>query len=358
MSIDQMFEQGHFGTALSDKGPYSLVEDSTFDEFELDSDVDVLKNKMLDSFSFVGKSRSIPMEHINAIQECLPKGEFVIFASMQRDKGVAFYSFISNRRAAYSVEEHNGVLYAKNENALSQIRSIELKSGALTLEIDDASQLSFGATRKEVHSALLRRLSGEGANGSSLNLAEILNSLSGRSRQDFERFSNGEEPSIVFGTWFSGILAAWDDRVAIIKQGLLTGFVMGSKQQSNLFYLDDVSNITIEKFGTFGLGGGAIQIVTPSNPSVDLSKHSPSMAGVLPNVYFWTDFDSRAYQELGTKLQSLLIAHKARKSQKGNSAPSANASSLSQELRELREMFETGVLTEDEFSKAKAKLLG
>jgi hypothetical protein len=354
-TLDEMFASGEFGIPLKDLGIFSLTPEAVFKEFPLDLQVEVLSSKMLE-FSKVG-SNPVPSRHVEKMESNLPEGEFIIFASMQRVKGIAVYSFISNRRVAFSIEEHEGVLYAKREYPLSKISNITLNSGDLLIEIESEPELNLGETTKSNFESLIRRLNGDFQNQTSPSLQQILGSLTGQARKDLERFSQGEEPKLADSTWFSGTIVAWEDRIAIIKQGILTGFVMGSKQQSNLFYLDDVSNITVETFGSLGLGGGAIQVLTASNPSIDLSKHSPSTAGVFPNVYVWNAIDSSEYRKLGSGLQEILMAHKAKQTQSKTAEPTTSKNQLAQELKQVSELFAAGVLTEEEFKKAKSKLL-
>jgi hypothetical protein len=92
----------------------------------------------------------------------------------------------------------------------------------------------------------------------------VLGTVTDKAARSLARLSSpGEEPWLVLAPGgASGVLAAWDDRLAIVKTGALTSFMAGSLggERAAVFHFVDITGIEYNS----GLISGVLEILTPS----------------------------------------------------------------------------------------------
>jgi hypothetical protein len=169
---------------------------------------------------------------------------------------------------------------------------------------------------------------------------------------------------VIVGASGQAIVAA-DDRMLVIKRGFMAGATFGSKQLD--FPYDQVSGIELH----LGAMTGFIQITSPAFqanlPGSYWSKDKKHDPFKLPNCI-------PINRASATKLQPMLGMIRERIARghwtDGVGAPppeapppvaeqtNGGAVDLAGQLKQLAELREQGVLTDDEFTAAKQKLLG
>lgn len=165
---------------------------------------------------------------------------------------------------------------------------------------------------------------------------------------------------------YAGALIAFEDRCLIAKGGVVGSFMAGSLGGGRVttFYFDQITGIEYNS----GLAAGVLEILTPSYQGSankdywkglssggkrNLDDNDPwKMSNTLP-------LGRAEYQSAKPLIDSLrkMISEFRRG---GNSVPASpsRATDLSEELLKLSELRDKGILTDEEFTNAKAKLLG
>lgn len=188
--------------------------------------------------------------------------------------------------------------------------------------------------------------------------------LSSKASQAVARLCEGEDPWFVLvSSGASGVLAAWDDRLAIVKTGALTSFMAGSLggERSAVFHFTDITGIEYNS----GIMNGVLEILTPSysgGGNKDFWRGSTRSANADSNNPFTLSntlpLAKSEYRDAAEPLGELRRRISAAKQRPTSApAPAPAGSSLAEELIKLAGLRDAGVLTEEEFAAAKARLL-
>lgn len=170
-----------------------------------------------------------------------------------------------------------------------------------------------------------------------------------------ENCLNGELPVFIIAEGAAGILAAWSDRLMIIKTGGMTSFMAGATGGGRVstFYYKDITAIEYNS----GFVNGVLEILTASYTGSQTSdfwgqgKNDPwTLSNCLPLTKANHALASARLQELrkwisDAKNQTIVIQG------------SSQSSSLADEIKKLIDLHTAGLLTDEELLVAKAKLL-
>lgn len=181
----------------------------------------------------------------------------------------------------------------------------------------------------------------------------------------------GEEPWLIISSPDAGVLVAFDDRLVLIKTGWTTSALAGSfgGQRAATFNFHDVTGIEYNS----GLINGVLEILTPSydgtanrdfwrgsNRSRNADSNDPfTLSNTLP-------LDKATHSQAQPHLNELrrrITAFKRTVSVDGYTpapAPEPDTrlgTGLADELGRLASLRDSGVLTDEEFQSAKARLL-
>jgi len=191
--------------------------------------------------------------------------------------------------------------------------------------------------------------------------------LTGKASQAVLRQCDGvEEPWLILVSAGSGgILAAFDDRLVIIKTGALTSLMAGSfgGERTAAFHYRDVTGIEYNS----GFVNGVLEILTPSysgTTNKDFWRGSGKSRNADGNDPFTLSnclpLGKHEYNNALKELNELRARIGRSKETVMNVTAAAAASlpsSLADELQKLSELREAGILTDEEFATAKAHLL-
>lgn len=188
----------------------------------------------------------------------------------------------------------------------------------------------------------------------------------------------GEEPWFIFTAFGAGCMACFSDRLMIVKggnmQGLMAGTMFGSR--STTFYYHDINALEFNK----QFGGSVLEVLTASYQGTanhdfwrGSTKSRNANSGdphTLSNTLPCSNGEyTRARAEM-SELRERIAAAK-----RGNAAatmpavsatppilpspgaPAASSDDLVSRLAKLAELREAGILTDEEFAAAKARLL-
>lgn len=178
---------------------------------------------------------------------------------------------------------------------------------------------------------------------------------------------SNERPWLVINSGSAGVLAAFDDRLMVIKTGAVTSFMAGSLGggRTATFHYSDVTGIEYNS----GMLNGVLEVLTPSysggaqkdfwkgsNKSRNADSNDPwTLSNTLPLP---KHLHAEALPHLN-ELRSRIAAAKRTVVVTQAPPPAAPAAGgLAAEIAELAALRDAGVLSEDEFAAAKAKLLG
>lgn len=193
--------------------------------------------------------------------------------------------------------------------------------------------------------------------------------INGPTARAVEDLSDDEKPWMVIVSSTGGCLAAWSDRLAIVKAGGMTGVLTGTTfgGRTTIFHYPDITAIEYNA----GLATGVLEVLTASyqgtankdfwrgtNRGRNADSNDPyTLSNTLP-------LSKAMYRSLSPQLSELRrrIAESKRPTVEvrmdGPPAPSpAPARSLAAELRELAELNASGMLTDEEFVEAKRRLI-
>lgn len=177
---------------------------------------------------------------------------------------------------------------------------------------------------------------------------------------------NGEQPWFILGNGIAGALAAFEDRLLIVKVGALTSFMAGSMGGGRIttLYFRDITGIEFNA----GLAEAVLEVSTPAyeasgnkdswrgaNASRNANSSNPwTLSNTLP-------INRALYAEALPYLNDLrdrisrskqVNVHVATPAPAAASTPSA-----AQELAQLAQLHASGALSDDEFAQAKAAVL-
>ncbi|MBB6389998.1 SHOCT domain-containing protein [Microbacterium thalassium] len=201
--------------------------------------------------------------------------------------------------------------------------------------------------------------------------ATVLGDITKRADDGIKRLCQGDEaPWLVMAPGFAqGVLVAFNDRLAIIKTGAATSFMAGALggERSTTFYFVDINAIEYNS----GLVTGVLEVLTASyqgNTNKDYwrgtmqSRNANSddpytLSNTLPMV-------KSVYSQWAPHIQELRarIAQAKRPSAApavlSNGETSGSELSVVEQLERLAALRASGVLSEEEFTAAKARLVG
>lgn len=160
-----------------------------------------------------------------------------------------------------------------------------------------------------------------------------------------------------------GVMAVFSDRLAIIKTGALTSFMAGSLggERSTTFYFRDINAIEYNS----GMLTGVLEVLTASyqgssnkdywrgtTKSRNANSDDPwTLSNTLPMA-------KALYNQWAPDIQKIRAMISESKNPASQVPPAAVASkSLAEQIQDLAALRDAGVLTEEEFAKAKLRLL-
>lgn len=174
-----------------------------------------------------------------------------------------------------------------------------------------------------------------------------------------------EEPWLILVSGgAAGILAAFEDRLAIIKTGAMTSFMAGSLggERSATFHFHDITGVEYNS----GFVNGVLEILTPSysgtvhkdywrgtTSSRNADSNDPwTLSNCLPLTKLQYN---AAITEIGQL--RLKIGQAKQPAIQTETHARVTSSGLAEEVEKLAELRDSGILTEEEFSVAKQRLL-
>lgn len=358
----EIARDGLFGAPLRDLGEIVESEGTPYCEFPL---------VLAPALQELSELESSPLRmqvlerQTSEIVALLPEGEFVlVFAPTENARGNREINFASNRRFVFGASIVSGVIYASKEVALSEVSSLDLVGGSLVVTIANGSQRAAGQLSEQSFESLQASLASQKIVDSRLNQREStvtkdgLTWIGNASRDELERMGRGDEPKVVLLT-AAGLLAAWDDRLAIIKRGAFRAIVFNAeKQGAQEFFYSDIIQIQVESLGAFDMGGRAVQIVTTGHPQRDLTNFSSGNVGRYPNVLLISSNVDAEHSI--AKVQELWRNYRSKTLNPGLINPVSNAAAntdLAEQLQALANLHAQGYLSDEEFIKAKSKFL-
>lgn len=163
----------------------------------------------------------------------------------------------------------------------------------------------------------------------------------------------------------AGTLVAFDDRLAIIKTGAMTSFMAGSLggERSATFHFTDITGIEFNS----GFVNGVLEVLTASysgsankdfwrgsNQSRNADSNDPwTLSNCLPLL----KSEYNAYLTEINELKARVSSSKQRTVQVAAPPPPPPSDGLAEQLQKLAGLRDAGILSEDEFAAAKARLL-
>jgi hypothetical protein len=154
------------------------------------------------------------------------------------------------------------------------------------------------------------------------------------------------------GGWNQAIVAL-TDRLLVIKPGFMAGATFGSRVTS--FYYRDITGIEVNT----GLINGVIEINTPSYQGTGQKdfwniKNEDRDPYKVTNCLPISKFNLKEYKPYIDRVRAMV---REAKHERVASSPPQSGSSLSSELEKLASLQASGVLTDEEFQRAKQRLL-
>lgn len=176
---------------------------------------------------------------------------------------------------------------------------------------------------------------------------------------------NGERPWMVLVSFAAGLIAAYDDRLVVVKTGIWNSLMAGSLggERASTIYYSDITGIEYNS----GLISGVLEILTPSysgTTNKDFWKGSASSLNAdssnpftLSNTLPLDKSEYRSALPVINELRRRISESKKVIVHMPAPTPVVQEPSLGAKMRELKELHVDGILTDEEFSAAKAKLL-
>lgn len=174
-----------------------------------------------------------------------------------------------------------------------------------------------------------------------------------------------ERPWLVIHELNAGVLAAFKDRLIIVKTGAVTGFMTGSLGggRTTIFPFAEITGIEYNA----GILTGVLEILTPSyqgsrNHDFWRGTHKSRNADAgdpftLSNTLPLAKTSYKQAQPQLIELQRLIAEAKQVRLELPSSPVSKAGPNLAGQLRELAALRDQGLLSEEEFATAKARLL-
>ena len=143
----------------------------------------------------------------------------------------------------------------------------------------------------------------------------------------------------------NGQLELYPNKVVIKRKGALAKMTQGFFKGDKEIYIKQISGIQV-KMGT-GLTNGYIQFT--------LSGGNESTKGLLKatqdeNTVMFSKKENETVEQIKFKIEELMAV--------GNFSQPVNALSSADEIKKFKELFDSGAITEEEFSMKKKQLLG
>lgn len=176
-----------------------------------------------------------------------------------------------------------------------------------------------------------------------------------------QKADSSEEPWLIINTSGFGLLAAFDDRVAIVKAGFWTSLGAGAMggERSASFHFRDITGIEYNS----GIINGVLEVLTASysgSNNQDFWKGTTSSLNAnagnpaaLSNTLPLSKMEYRAASDQIARLRKLVSDSK----KPAIGKESTVGVSLASQILELKELLDAGVITAQEFESAKGKLI-
>ena len=311
----------------------------------------------------------------NALMDALLEGERVEYATqIDRLRGMLSWLVVTNRRvlALSGIKLH--VVHAFDVGLITAVK-IEGSMDMIVIATSDGRSAEVGYLTEDSDSAdlagILERLC---TRLESPILADPVSSLrkelsnEGRVwgspsskvyRTILAHCHTGERPWFVLGVGGAGALAAFEDRLMIIKLGLATSFMAGSIGGGRIttIFFRDITGIEYNS----GIMTGVLEV---STPAYEASKNGDYWRGANRSRNAdvndpWTlsntlQMDKSAYQRIAPRLDELRERISRSKNPSATLASSVASRSATQELAQLAELHVQGSLSDEEYSTAKA----
>jgi hypothetical protein len=181
--------------------------------------------------------------------------------------------------------------------------------------------------------------------------------LAGRARKLAEDNVSPDETIefTIVGEWRQCIVAL-QDRLLVIKPGFMAGATFGGRVTS--FYYRDINGIEVNK----GLITGTIEVNSPSYQGTqqrdywstrDKDKDPFKVSNCIPIA----KVDLKRQQPELERLRTKIKESKQERAVATHAAPAQNGAGFVGELERLASLYQSGVLSAEEFQQAKKKLL-
>lgn len=189
---------------------------------------------------------------------------------------------------------------------------------------------------------------------------KVIGSLSKKASSAIGRQCHSDEAPwlILTSAGGAGSLVAFDDRLAIVKTGGMTGLMAGSLggERTATFHYVDITGIEYNS----GIVTGVLQVLTPSYQGTSnndfwrgTTKSRNADAGdpwTLSNTLPLLKSEHRAAEaELRDLRERIAVAKRPAQAQ--------SAGGLAEQIEKLNALRSSGALTDEEFAAAKARLL-
>lgn len=195
----------------------------------------------------------------------------------------------------------------------------------------------------------------------------VVGRVSGKADKAIRRICHsGQAPWFILSpSGAAGLLAAFDDRVTIIKTGAMTSMMAGSLggERTATFHYGDITGLEYNS----GFMTGVLEILTASydgSANKDYWRGSSASRNANSNDPFTLSntlpLPKAEYTRALSHINEMrrLICEAKRTTIQVVSAPAlASTSSVSEEIERLAGLFERGLLTADEFAAAKTAVI-
>ncbi len=182
----------------------------------------------------------------------------------------------------------------------------------------------------------------------------MLEQLKGRTRKLVERnMTEGENVEFVIAGAPNQVIVALQDRVLVVKHGYMAGATFGGKVTS--FDYKDITGVEIQS----GMFTAVIEISSPSYQGTRAVSHFAARKVNTP--HYLENCIPLGPRDLDRQKPEIdTLRAKIRAAKQEQATPSPNAASgigIAAELERLLALKDSGVLTDEEFERAKERLL-
>lgn len=176
-----------------------------------------------------------------------------------------------------------------------------------------------------------------------------------------QKHDSKEMPWLIINTAGFGILAAFEDRAVIIKAGFWTSMGAGSLggERTASFNFHDITGVEYNA----GMMNGVLEILTASysgtknqdfwKGTLSSTNSNSSNPATLSNTLLLSKSEYREYSKQIGELRKRIADSKK---PQVVAAP-VEGKSLAAQILELKELLDSGIITDQEFNSAKAKLI-